>query len=295
MTTMYVASLSNRLQRHGGTQTKRAIPPMLQQLRDLFYRGSAAALTGPHTGRSFADAALRSSYVGVHWHRNSGKWAAAIRATSKHPQQHLGVFETQEAAAAVYDAASFALRGPGQHPNFPGTKPAEQLIRLVKSRLTARTPTSAYTGVSRDGGKWRAQIAFGAKSLRLGSFDTEIQAAQAFDEALRNSPVARARKLKSLNFLLPSDYFKEDSWQDEPLPPGKTSRFLGVYYDSTRNKFAGTAPGTRQEIGYFMTELAAAHSFDAVSAAVGGRTNFEPASRFSTGNRFGKAPGTVQM
>ena len=57
----------------------------------------------------------RSGYRGVHLNNEGPRWCAHIRI--KGQMRHLGVFDTPEEAAAVYDAAAIALHGPHAYTN----------------------------------------------------------------------------------------------------------------------------------------------------------------------------------
>lgn len=54
------------------------------------------------------DRRRRSNYRGVYWHGQAGKWCAQISMNGR--IKHLGLFETQEAAAAAYDLAAMQTR-----------------------------------------------------------------------------------------------------------------------------------------------------------------------------------------
>lgn len=58
-----------------------------------------------------------TGYRGVSWHKVVQKWAAKICYCGK--QKHLGVFDTPEEAALVYDSAAIELHGEFASLNFP--------------------------------------------------------------------------------------------------------------------------------------------------------------------------------
>lgn len=58
-----------------------------------------------------------SGYKGVHFHKDTGKWGAAISVNRK--KHYLGLFATPEAAAHAYDAAAVRYHGAFAKLNFP--------------------------------------------------------------------------------------------------------------------------------------------------------------------------------
>ncbi|CAE8643191.1 unnamed protein product [Polarella glacialis] len=112
-------------------------------------------------------------------------------------------------------------------------------------------------------------------SRHLGYFLSEVEAATAFDLAFRKSLPCRSFLLQTVNFLNDEDYFCDDSWQQEPIPEHRWSRFRGVSWESRIKKFRAKI-GTRL-VGTYSSEIEAARAFDCASIASAGRTNFHPA------------------
>ncbi|CAE7233264.1 ANT [Symbiodinium natans] len=227
----------------------------------------------PRSGRGRRAAGRQSQFRGVTWHAVSGKWRARIAGLDSTREVHLGTFETEQDAAARYDAATVVLRLPVCKRNFPSRVPADNEILQAKQRLAKEPAKRGYKGVDPCGsGRFQARVMVNGRSRYLGTFDSELEAARVYDKAIRCRDVFRSIRLFSLNFPKQSDYFNEESWQNEPVPAGRTSRFLGVSKHKGKHVFQATCQ--RKFLGYFQTELQAAKAFDAASAAVGGPTNF---------------------
>merc|ERR1712194_644887 len=130
--------------------------------------------------------------------------------------------------------------------------------------LTQGAPKSATNGVAWHAPleKWdvRVQDPVSGRSLRLGFFVHEKDAIDIRECAY--------------TLLHGSDYFDIQTWEQEPIPEGKTSRFLGVR--GRRGKCMALTLKTGRSLGVFASELEAAASFDKASLAEDGPTNFHP-------------------
>lgn len=59
-------------------------------------------------------------------------------------------------------------------------------IGLANQRKKKRPGTSSkYKGVRRDKSRWRSEIGYKERRINLGSFDKEVDAARAYDDAAR--------------------------------------------------------------------------------------------------------------
>jgi hypothetical protein len=163
-------------------------------------------------------------------------WTARIRSrTGSNKKVRLGYFVKEVDAAEAYDAAVRA-QGPARlhiYVNFPRSgelqatkKTRKQLApralaeiatdsRRVAERHANGLTSSPYRGVSWSGntGRWMARISVGIAQRILGSFNSEMDAARAYDVAALASsqvdtdtvaPPARKRKRPPLHLNFPA-------------------------------------------------------------------------------------------
>merc|ERR1712110_1335940 len=62
----------------------------------------------------------------------------------------------------------------------------------------------------------------------IGYFASDEEAAKAYDAQLRKHALCRRDVLLNVNFRHEDDYYDENDWEDVPIPPGLSSRFIGV-------------------------------------------------------------------
>ena len=132
--------------------------------------------------------------------KSGKKFAAWIFIAIK--KKHLGTYETTKEAAIAYDRAVLKANKSKTFLNFPDmvhkldvepkcTKRTKQTVQWVPQSATG------YTGVQkRSGGKFQARIGINGKVKPLGTFDTAIQAALAYDQAA----IKAGKKKSTLNF-----------------------------------------------------------------------------------------------
>ncbi|GMH06407.1 hypothetical protein Nepgr_008247 [Nepenthes gracilis] len=137
-----------------------------------------------------------SQYRGVTYYRRTGRWESHIWDCGK--QVYLGGFDTAHSAARAYDRAAIKFRGADADINFSLEDYHEDMKRMsnltkeefvhVLRRQSTGFPrgSSKYRGVTlHKCGRWEARMGqfLGKKYVYLGLFDTEIEAARAFDKA----------------------------------------------------------------------------------------------------------------
>lgn len=147
-------------------------------------------------------AAVQTSYLGVsrhYWYRHYRAYLCEkVGRARKTTQVYLGVYDDAEKAARAYDRAALKYWGPLATTNFPVEDYAEDLeemqtmakeeyvATLIRKSTGFAKGVSRYRGVSRRRNKhggWQARIKKCAtyKDIYLGTFDTEEEAATAYD------------------------------------------------------------------------------------------------------------------
>ncbi|KAE9613040.1 putative transcription factor AP2-EREBP family [Lupinus albus] len=137
-----------------------------------------------------------SQHRGVTFYRRTGRWESHIWDCGK--QVYLGGFDTAHAAARAYDRAAIKFRGVDadinfnvedyeQDPKQMSNLTKEEFVHVLRRQSTGYPRgSSKYRGVTlHKCGRWEARMGqfLGKKCVYLGLFDTEVEAARAYDKA----------------------------------------------------------------------------------------------------------------
>nr|AGI62047.1 AP2-11 [Erycina pusilla] len=137
-----------------------------------------------------------SQYRGVTFYRRTGRWESHIWDCGK--QVYLGGFDTAHAAARAYDRAAIKFRGVDADINFNLSDydddlrqmrnlSKEEFVHILRRQSTGFSRgSSKYRGVTlHKCGRWEARMGqlLGKKYIYLGLYDSEVDAARAYDKA----------------------------------------------------------------------------------------------------------------
>jgi hypothetical protein len=266
---------------------KRLVPSSVRALQDEA-RARAKQLTS-------------SSFRGVV--QAGPSWIAQVKVRGRHIG--LGHWPTEIAAAKAYDRAVAFYRLDTRTLNFPDRPLAP--LAAAELRLTARLirkaerATSRYRGVflaARDTARpWLAQLTVhGRPTMSLGTWETERDAARAYDRAGRHFRLPKTAlnfPTENLSSAAPSALVSEARRQGKRA---RSSRYIGVSWMSNLKQWRGQIQHHSRNIhiGLFSDERRAAQAYDAKAIALRGswaKINFHPdTGQVVTGHRLGDLP-----
>lgn len=127
-----------------------------------------------------------SHHIGVSWDKNRKRWRAIY--WNGIGKKVIGQFHTEEYAALAYNDY---IDEHGKDSDYRNYIEDEQAAKEneIKAKMLAKLNSgrsSRFIGVYRaEGKKWRAQIRVNKTNINLGTFCTEREAADAYDDAAR--------------------------------------------------------------------------------------------------------------
>ena len=143
-----------------------------------------------------------------------GRFQAQIQNGDK--RQCLGTYDTPKEAAVAYDRALLKANKSTTLLNFPDMV---HNLDVEPKRKKYKRSSSGYRGViKRPSGKFVADISVDSNQIRIGTFDTAMQAALAYDQAAINA----GKKKATLNF--PNDQKEKKEKKEKPKKQKKEKK-----------------------------------------------------------------------
>jgi len=217
----------------------------------------------------------------------AGRWGARILWNKT--RVHLGSYNTHKEAARAYDKAALCKDGAAALLNFPtedykeyiqhwaGRPWAEVAESRVAHDFTAQSNISTFRGVYRApaSDKWSARISWQDAQFCLGAYDTEEEAALAYDrEALKKDGPAALLNFVNGHYVKGTRYVAGGPWTEVVTalrreaffssPRMWTSQFRGVYKISHSDKWGASMQwqSKRVSLGRYYCEVEAAAAYD---------------------------------
>ncbi|CAH9068088.1 unnamed protein product [Cuscuta europaea] len=117
----------------------------LEEMRNLSKEEFLASLKRQSTGFSRGT----SKYRGVSRHHHN-RWEARINSATGTKYLYLGVFDTEEKAAAAYDIAAIQQRGPNALTNFDISNYADKLREIREAQSSAQPTEGGESSLARE-------------------------------------------------------------------------------------------------------------------------------------------------
>ena len=140
----------------------------------------------------------KTKYKCVHYYNKSNSWV--VRLIKDGEILNGGHYRSPKDAAIVADyliAKTFGEKAERNFPNYSYQTVEKEYLAIIEKYgidsntrkaksgqglVRCRTKTSQYIGVSKDKNKWTARIKLNKKQIHIGNFETESEAAKAYDK-----------------------------------------------------------------------------------------------------------------
>ena len=203
-----------------------------------------------------------SGFHGVHQHGEH--YVASIDMDQM--KEYIGTYDYAKEAALAFDRVATAkYNRPRSQLNFPDGLPIDDedydaiMNPKIKQRLRSSTSNS-YCGVTKVGERFVAQIYANQQTQGLGTYDTPMEAALAFDRAVIH------HRLSTSNLNFPNDYYDDvirTKKRNRPSP--NTTAYKGVYKSNNRFQAMIGVGGKTNYLGSYDTAKEAAVAYDRVA------------------------------
>jgi len=188
-----------------------------------------------------------SKYKGVSWNRVASKWRALI--TIEGRRRSIGDFDDEDDAARRYDEKAFELNKPLNFPEAHFSRDADKpapvaaLADQAKAKRGTHGIASRFKGVTwnKADQKWKGQIKINGKTVHLGLFLTEEDAARKYNEI--------ALKLgRPLNQLADGVLLSEDAGsRKRKTAAARDTAAVVAAAAAFANEALGTEPGAKRQ------------------------------------------------
>src|SRR3989339_698495 len=208
-----------------------------------------------------------SKYAGVSYRKARKKWCANIYYDGK--QQWVGYFEKEIDAAKAYDKVMAYYNADVHKMNFAidlAEAPNNIRRRIRVAGKIKRKASSIYLGVHYSDRlhKWKAEISHNKQCIHIGFFNSETEAASAYDKVARYYHGEKAQTNFSGTAILSHVEIRK-----EKCP--STSSYKGVSYCKRDKRWIAQIKlnGKTKYLGYYKMELEAALAYNAEAAKLG--------------------------